>query len=725
MASQPPADASAVRVAVRVRPLLAGERAAERRLAVDAAHGRVTAMRADVAASQARRFAFDTVLDGGASQADAFEACKVEDMVQAVVQGYNATLMTYGMTGSGKTHTLEGYIYDGAAKVDVGATPKERLGLAPRAVELLFAEVAQAATASPADNLAVSVSYVQIYKEQAYDLLTLGAAAGAAGGEGGASDGSRRRPAGAGLRMRWTRQAGFYLEGLSEHPVADADEVMALFHRGVAAKVMATHALNRASSRSHALLTVTVERTHTVAGADGYDSRVVSRLSLVDLAGSERAALTGATGRQLQEAQAINKSLFNLRKVISALAEPAGKRGHVPYRDSKLTSLLKHSLGGNSLTTMVVCISPADDFVDESISSLEYAAKATAIVNAPALNVDPRERLIQSLRERVRFLEAQLAQTDALGAAGLPLDIGGGVGSAMVGGVTGGQPTAASAGTALSSTLSQPFTDSATGATISLEERLVQTVGLVKSLQAANSELRRHVGRSSGLAEAESAQADELRGENAELRDRLSMLEAVIAMEDPDGEGAAAAAGEKRDAAVMASALTELAALREENAGLKRKLERRPVSTSNASGSGARRAASATGGARRAGATSSNGGASRGGKDALMSVDQLRSVLGAGARRAGTAGSRSSSRRGASSSKTPAKAPARAPAVQLLSTTGRLKSTADLANSEQVAAVALASAEPAPSTSTEGLPEELQALIAARGKLRRASSQQQ
>ena len=108
-----------------------------------------------------------------------------------------------------------------------------------------------------------------------------------------------------------------------------------------------------------------------------------------------------------------------------------------------------------------------------------------------------------------------------------------------------------------------------------------------------------------------------------------------------------------------------------------------------------------------------------------MSVDQLRSVLGAGARRAGTAGSRSSSRRGASSSKTPAKAPARAPAVQLLSTTGRLKSTADLANSEQVAAVALASAEPAPSTSTEGLPEELQALIAARGKLRRASSQQQ
>jgi hypothetical protein len=147
---------------------------------------------------------------------------------------------------------------------------------------------------------------------------------------------------------------------------------------------VASHNLNHASSRSHAIFTLTLEITDN----NSVDSVVVSKLQLVDLAGSERQSQTGNTGLAAKEAIDINKSLFTLRQVITSLAEGAKNKqkssaAHIPYRDSKLTSLLKQSLGGNSYSLMLACLSPSDQFAEENISTLNYATKASYIQNQP------------------------------------------------------------------------------------------------------------------------------------------------------------------------------------------------------------------------------------------------------------------------------------------------------------------------------------------------------
>lgn len=174
---------------------------------------------------------------------------------------------------------------------------------------------------------------------------------------------------------------------------------------------------------------VEVERT-AESGAEsagvhvqGASQRVCSTLSLVDLAGSERQAFTGAKGIAMKESIEINTSLFVLRKVIQALALVSGRRGggatpHIPFRDSKLTSLLKHSLGGNSLTLMIACCSPSDAYIDENLSTLQYASTAKRIANKPVINEDANTRLIRKLKEEILMLREQLAQAQTLAGIG-------------------------------------------------------------------------------------------------------------------------------------------------------------------------------------------------------------------------------------------------------------------------------------------------------------------
>jgi kinesin family protein 4/21/27 len=130
------------------------------------------------------------------------------------------------------------------------------------------------------------------------------------------------------------------------------------------------------------------------------------------LAGSERSSQTGNTGLAAKEAIDINKSLFTLRQVITSLSDNARSKktttAHIPYRDSKLTSLLKQSLGGNSYSLMVACLSPSDQFAEENLSTLNYATKASFIQNQPNQNVDPKLRLIAELKEKVRSLQKEL-----------------------------------------------------------------------------------------------------------------------------------------------------------------------------------------------------------------------------------------------------------------------------------------------------------------------------
>lgn len=140
----------------------------------------------------------------------------------------------------------------------------------------------------------------------------------------------------------------------------------------------------------------------------GKDHLRAGKLNLVDLAGSERQSKTGATGERLKEATKINLSLSALGNVISALVD--GRCKHIPYRDSKLTRLLQDSLGGNTKTLMVACLSPADNNYDESLSTLRYANRAKNIKNKPRINEDPKDALLREYQEEIKRLKAILAQ---------------------------------------------------------------------------------------------------------------------------------------------------------------------------------------------------------------------------------------------------------------------------------------------------------------------------
>ena len=188
------------------------------------------------------------------------------------------------------------------------------------------------------------------------------------------------------------------MENLFVFRCNDAQHAIELYNKGIKNKVVASHNLNHASSRSHAIFTLTIE----IIDNSAVDNVIISKLQLVDLAGSERTSQTGASGLAAKEAIDINKSLFTLRQVITSLAEGSRKKSplasHIPYRDSKLTSLLKSSLGGNSYSLMIACLSPSDAFVEENLSTLNYAMKASYIKNEPTQNVDPKTKLIIELR---------------------------------------------------------------------------------------------------------------------------------------------------------------------------------------------------------------------------------------------------------------------------------------------------------------------------------------
>ena len=158
---------------------------------------------------------------------------------------------------------------------------------------------------------------------------------------------------------------------------------MDVFHTGVKNRFVASNKLNNASSRSHSIFILTLRRAQS-------QSKKLAKLFLVDLAGSERMKYIDSNSKLAKENIDINKSLYTLRQVIVALSSKQhNKHIHVPYRESKLTSLLSQSLGGNSYCLMISCISSCDAYLDETISTLTYASKASIIINKPTNNDDP------------------------------------------------------------------------------------------------------------------------------------------------------------------------------------------------------------------------------------------------------------------------------------------------------------------------------------------------
>ena len=334
---------------------------------------------AQVSLSSGHTFTFDFVYGAGGRDAAALFADCVAPLVDGTLQGLNATILAYGQTGSGKTHAM------GSAAGSSG-------GVIPLAVRHLFEALAAANAAEGCGATAtqVHVTFVELYQEEVRDLLA----------ESGAPP----------LQLRDVPGGnGAALPDAHALPCACAKDVDAALARGAAARATAATGMNATSSRSHAVLTLHLERVS--GGPLPLTTR--AKLHLVDLAGSERAKRTGAEGSRFAEGCSINKGLLSLGNVIAALGDDARRRagGHVPYRDSKLTRLLADALGGNSRTLMLACVSPADCSCDESLNTLKYANRARNIRNRVAANVEaaPSAEELASLRRALAAAHAELA----------------------------------------------------------------------------------------------------------------------------------------------------------------------------------------------------------------------------------------------------------------------------------------------------------------------------
>ncbi|KAL2849055.1 P-loop containing nucleoside triphosphate hydrolase protein [Aspergillus pseudodeflectus] len=322
--------------------------------------------------------------DHYAHQEDIYNALG-EDFLDHNFEGYHTCIFAYGQTGSGKSYTM------------MGTT--EQPGLIPRTCEDLFQRIESAQ--SPDVSFNVRVSYFEVYNEHVRDLLV-----------------PRTEPPHY-LRIRESPSEGPYVKDLTEVTVRNYAEIMKFMRKGDVSRTVASTKMNDTSSRSHAVFTITLKQIHHDLSTDETTERT-ARIRLVDLAGSERAKSTEATGQRLREGSNINKSLTTLGRVIAALADPkAGRPGKrkgkevVPYRDSILTWLLKDSLGGNSKTAMIACISPTD--YEETLSTLRYADQAKHIrtrarVNQDHLSAAERDRQIEEMAETIRTLQLSVSQ---------------------------------------------------------------------------------------------------------------------------------------------------------------------------------------------------------------------------------------------------------------------------------------------------------------------------
>ncbi|KAK9453806.1 P-loop containing nucleoside triphosphate hydrolase protein [Dipodascopsis uninucleata] len=306
-----------------------------------------------------------------------------KDLLGHSLEGYHTCLIAYGQTGSGKSFTMIG--------------SDENPGIIPRMCYDLFQRIKDLTTGTT--TFTVKVSYFEIYNEQVFDLLT-------------STNGEKTPQA---LKVRESPVDGPYVKDLVSHPVRSFEDVERYLRKGNRVRATASTNMNSQSSRSHAVFTLVLKKVQFDQILDETEE-TNSRIRFVDLAGSERANSTGATGTRLREGANINKSLTTLGRVISVLADSAitsKRKDVVPYRDSTLTWLLKDSLGGNSKTTMIACLSPGD--YEETLSTLRYASQAKhiktrAIVNQDFISAKERDRKLEELQETITKLQDALTR---------------------------------------------------------------------------------------------------------------------------------------------------------------------------------------------------------------------------------------------------------------------------------------------------------------------------
>ncbi|KAL4354931.1 hypothetical protein GQ457_06G019920 [Hibiscus cannabinus] len=317
-----------------------------------------------------KEFGFDKVFHQEANQEDVF--VEVEPILRSALDGHNVCVFSYGQTGTGKTYTMDG--------------TTDQPGIVPRALKELFQQV----TSDKSSSYTFSMSMLEVYLGNLRDLLASKPASRA-----------YETAAKCNLNIQTDPKGSVEIEGLTQVEIPDFAKARWWYAKGRRARSTSWTNVNEASSRSHCLIRIVISRR-----GDTPDAKPkVSKLWMVDLGGSERLLKTGATGQTLDEGRAINLSLSALGDVIAALRR---KRGHVPYRNSKLTQILKDSLGVGSKVLMLVHISPCHDDLEETICSLSFAKRAKAVDSYGRLPED-----LKNLREkRISELEVNMREAE-------------------------------------------------------------------------------------------------------------------------------------------------------------------------------------------------------------------------------------------------------------------------------------------------------------------------
>lgn len=317
-------------------------------------------------------FGFDRVFDENTTQGDVYEAT-TKNLLDSVLDGYNATVFAYGATGCGKTHTITG--------------TAQQPGIIFLTMQELFEKVEELRSEKESE---ITLSYLEIYNETIRDLLN-------------PNLGNKQ-----GLMLREDANQAVSVAGLSSHNPQNVQEVMDMVITGNGNRTQSPTEANATSSRSHAVLQVNVSSKSRDASVQ--EPVTMATLSIIDLAGSERASATKNRGERLMEGANINKSLLALGSCINALCDPR-KKNHVPYRNSKLTRLLKFSLGGNCRTVMIVCVSPSSQHFDETQNTLRYANRAKNIQTKSVRNVYNVDRHV---KDYLKKIDEQMARINEL-----------------------------------------------------------------------------------------------------------------------------------------------------------------------------------------------------------------------------------------------------------------------------------------------------------------------
>ncbi|POO03725.1 Kinesin-like protein [Trema orientale] len=371
-------------VAVRVRPAVSEESSAGTYWKVD--DNRISLHKAHGTPLSGISYAFDHVFDESCSNSMVYDVL-TKDIIRAALEGFNGTAFAYGQTSSGKTFTMNGSEKDP--------------GIIHRAVEDIFERIQMISDR----EFLIRVSYMEIYNEEINDLFAVE---------------NQKLP------IHESLERGVFVAGLKEEIVNNAEQVLKLLESGEANRHFGETNMNVRSSRSHTIFRMVIESkgkdTNFSSDYLSSDAIRVSVLNLVDLAGSERIAKTGAGGVRLKEGKHINKSLMVLGNVINKLSDGAKNRGHIPYRDSKLTRILQPALGGNAKTSIVCTIAPEEVHVEETKGTLHFASRAKRIANCVQVNeiltdaaLLKRQKLeIEELRMKLQGSHAEVLEQEIL-----------------------------------------------------------------------------------------------------------------------------------------------------------------------------------------------------------------------------------------------------------------------------------------------------------------------